>query len=184
MEPRTEGSGLIADVCIYNREPNYSSCKMTNQNLKGNIVQRKGFTLIELLIVMSIIALLFSILVPCLMSAKDRAKELFAMQVEVDEDGKVFMEIRNLSDRKSYDGIYMIEINPPKNCRFFLKKPHPPGMKLIKRDGQDYIKWRPKVDDIGVHIITVVFEGEKISEQEIKIYVFNKKLLDAELKDK
>ena len=40
------------------------------------------------------------------------------------------------------------------------------------------------MDDIGVHIITVVFEGEKISEQEIKIYVFNKKLLDAELKDK
>lgn len=53
-------------------------------------------------------------------------------------------------------------------------------MKLIKRDGQEYIKWRPGWDDIGVHLITVVFEGEEVSEQEIRIYVFNKKLLEAE----
>ena len=143
-------------------------------------MQRKGFTLLELLIVMSIIALLFSILVPCLMSAKERALELFSMQVEVNDEGKVHLEIKNLSDRKIYEDIYMIEINPPRNCHIFLKKPHPSGMKLIKRDRQDYIKWRPKLDDIGVHFITVVFEGEEISEQEITIFVYNKKLLDAE----
>jgi len=147
-------------------------------------VQRKGFTLLELLIVMSIIILLLSILLPCLMSAKERALELFAMEVEVNKDGKVLLEIQNLSDRKSYEDIYMIMIDPPRNCRVFLKRPHPSGMKLIKRDGQDYIKWRPKLDDIGVHFITVVFEGEEISEQEITIYVFNKELLEAELEDK
>jgi len=147
-------------------------------------VQRKGFTLLELLIVMSIIILLLSILLPCLMSAKERALELFAMEVEVNKDGKVLLEIQNLSDRKSYEDIYMIMIDPPRNCRVFLKRPHPSGMKLIKRDGQDYIKWRPKLDNIGVHFITVVFEGEEISEQEITIYVFNKELLEAELEDK
>ena len=147
-------------------------------------MQRKGFTLLELLIVMSIIILLLSILLPCLMSAKERALELFAMEVEVNKDGKVLLEIQNLSDRKSYEDIYMIMIDPPRNYRIFLKRPHPSGMKLIKRDGQDYIKWRPKLDDIGVHFITVVFEGEEISEQEITIYVFNKELLEAELEDK
>ncbi len=147
-------------------------------------MQRKGFTLLELLIVMSIIILLLSILLPCLMSAKERALELFAMEVEVDKDGKVLLEIQNLSDRKSSEGIYMIVIDPPRNCRIFLKRPHPSGMKLIERDGQDYIKWRPKVDDIGVHVINVVFEGEEISEQEITIYVLNKELLEAEREDK
>ena len=147
-------------------------------------MQRKGFTLLELLIVMSIIILLLSILLPCLMSAKERAWELCAVEVEVNKDGKVHLEIQNLSDRKSYEDIYMIMIDPPRNCRVFLKRPHPSGMKLIKRDGQDYIKWRPKLDDIGVHFITVVFEGEEISEQEITIYVFNKELLEAELEDK
>lgn len=147
-------------------------------------MQRKGFTLLELLIVMSIIVLLMSILLPCLMSAKERAYELFAMEVEVNKEGKVLLEIKKPSDRKRYDDIYMIEINPPRNCHVFLKKPHPSGMKLIKRDGQDYIKWRPKLDDIGVHFITVVFEGEETSEQEITIYVFNKELLEAEREDK
>ena len=142
-------------------------------------MKRKGFTLLELLVVMSIIVLLLSILLPCLMTAKDSALELFAMQTEPDEEGKVLLEVRDPSDRESYEGIYMIEIDPPGNCSILLKKPYHPRMKLIKRDGQDYIKWRPKLEDIGVHIITVVFEGEVISEQEITIYVYNKKLLDA-----
>jgi prepilin-type N-terminal cleavage/methylation domain-containing protein len=142
-------------------------------------VRRKGFTLIELLIVMSIIMLLMSILLPCLMRAKESAYELFAMQKEVNEEGKVLLEIKDPSDRKAYDDIYMIAINPPMNCHFYLKKPYPAGMKLIKRDGQDYIKWRPKPEDIGVHSVTVVFEGEETSEKEIKVYVHNKELLEA-----
>jgi prepilin-type N-terminal cleavage/methylation domain-containing protein len=143
-------------------------------------VQRNGFTLLEILIVISIIAFLFSIIVPCLMTAKDRALELNAMQVGVDDEGRVRLEIRNLSNRKLYEDIYMIEINPPRRCRISLKKPYPSGMKLINRDGQDYIKWRPKVKDIGVHFITVVFEGEKTSEREITVFVYNQKLLDAQ----
>ncbi|MFA9562653.1 MAG: type II secretion system protein, partial [Nitrospirota bacterium] len=87
------------------------------------IVRLKGFTLLELLIVMSIIVLLMSILLPCLRRAKESAYELCAMQTEVDEEGKVRMEIKNPSDRKRYDDIYMIEINPPKNCHFFIKTP-------------------------------------------------------------
>jgi hypothetical protein len=102
------------------------------------------------------------------------------MQTQVDKEGKVFLEIRNLSHRKAHEDIYMIKIDPPRNCRVFLKRPFPSGMKLIRRDGQDYIKWRPKVGDIGVHVITVVFEGEEVSEQEIEVYVFNRKLLEAE----
>jgi prepilin-type N-terminal cleavage/methylation domain-containing protein len=142
-------------------------------------VKRKGFTLLELLVVMSIIILLLSILLPCLIVAKDRALELFAMQVEVDKEGKVLLEVRDHSNIASYEGIYMIEINPPRNSHVFIKKPHHPKMKLIKRDDEYYIKWRPKMGDIGIHLITVVVEGEQTSEQEITIYVYNKKLLDA-----
>ena len=145
---------------------------------------RKGFTLIELLIVISMIALLFSIIVPCLMRAKDSALELAAMHTEVDEEGKVRLEIRKLTNRKLTDGIYMVKIEPPSICRVILEKPYPAGMKLIKRDGQDYIKWRPKPAQIGVHLVTVVFEGEKTTEQEIKVYVYNKELLEAEREEK
>ena len=145
---------------------------------------RKGFTLIELLIVMSIIMLLMSILLPCLMKAKESAYELFANQTQVDEEGKVLLKIEKPSERKAYDDMYMIEIKPPRICHIYLKKPHPAGMKLIKRDRHDYIKWRPKQEDIGVHLITVVFEGEETSEQEIKVYVYNKELLEAEREEK
>ncbi len=134
-------------------------------------MRRKGFTLIELLIVMSIIMLLMSILLPCLMRAKESAYELFAKQTEVNEEGKVRLEITKPSERKRYDDIYMIEINPPRRCHIFIKKPYPAGMKLIKRDRQDYIKWRPKLEDVGVHSVTVVFEGEETSEKEIRVYV-------------
>ena len=134
-------------------------------------MRRKGFTLLELLIVISIIVLLMSILVPCLMRAKKSAYELFAIEKEVNEEGKVVLEITKPSERKAYNDIYMIEINPPRNCHIFIKKPYPAGMKLIKRDRQDYIKWRPKLEDVGVHSVTVVFEGEETSEKEIKVYV-------------
>jgi prepilin-type N-terminal cleavage/methylation domain-containing protein len=144
------------------------------------IVRLKGFTLLELLVVMSMIVLLMSILLPCLNRAKESAYELCAMHIQVDEEGKVRLAIENPSDRKRYDDIYMIEIKRPGRCDVRLKKPHPSGMELIKRDGQEYIKWRPEWHHIGVHLITVVFEGEETSEQEIKVYVFNKELLEAE----
>ena len=149
-----------------------------------SIVRLKGFTLLELLIVMSMIVVLMSILLPCLYRAKESAYELFAMHTEPDEEGKVRLEIQKPSDRKAQDDIYFIKIERPGRCDVLLRKPHPSGMELIKRDGQEYIKWRPEWHHIGLHLITVVFEGEETSEQEIKVYVFNKELLEAEREDR
>ena len=95
---------------------------MQNDKLQlEGIVRLRGFTLLELLVVMSIVILLMSILLPCLMRAKESAYELFAMQTQVDEEGKVLMEIRDPYGRKRHDDIYMIEINPPRNCHVFIK---------------------------------------------------------------
>jgi len=129
---------------------------------------------------MSIIALLVSILLPSLMTAKDSALELIAMQVAPDKDGKVMLEIRNLAYRKSSEDIYTIDVDLPHNCRLSLKEPYPPGMKIIRKDGEDYIRWRPKVSDIGVHPVTVIFTGVKTTEKDITVYVYNKKLLDEQ----
>jgi prepilin-type N-terminal cleavage/methylation domain-containing protein len=157
------------------------SKKMQNDKSKLKPIMRlKGFTLLELLVVMSIIVLLMSILLPCLNRAKESAYELFAMQTEADEEGKVRLVIEDPSDREPQEDIYLIKIKRPGRCDVRLKKPHPSGMKLIKRDGQEYIKWRPEWHHIGVHLITVVFEGEETSEQEIKVYVFNRGLLEDE----
>ena len=181
----TRGESRGSHLCVAGDNPQktvtLANTKMQNDRsqLKG-IGRLRGFTLLELLVVMSIIILLASILLPCLLRAKESAYELFAMQTQVDKEGKVLMQIQDPSRRKRYDDIYMIEIYPPKNCHWFIKKPYPWGMKRIKRDGQDYIKWRPGWEDIGIHAIMVVYEAEKVFEQEIKVYVYNKEVLEAE----
>lgn len=151
---------------------------------KGKKMERKGFTLLELLVVMSIILLLSSILLPCLFRAKDSALALVAMEVGVDEEGKVSLEINDRSNRKATDDIYMIKIDRPRKCGVRLKKPLPSGMKLRRKDGDDYIMWRPKTQHIGMHPVTLVFEGEETSEREITIYVYTKALLEAQREDK
>ena len=174
MKLRASGDSSRATVAV-------PDTKMHNDRLQlKGIVRRRGFTLLELLVVMSIIILLASILLPCLLRAKENAYELFAMKTQVDKEGKVMMRITDPSRRKRYDDIYMIEIYPPKNCHWFIKKPYPWGMKRRRRDRQDYIKWRPNWEDIGIHAITVVYEAEEVFEQEIKVYVYNKELLEAE----
>jgi prepilin-type N-terminal cleavage/methylation domain-containing protein len=147
-------------------------------------MERKGFTLLELLVVMSIILVLLSISLPCLLRAKDSALALVAMEVAVNEEGKVFLEINDRPNRKATDDIYMIEIDRPRKCSVRLKKPLPSGMKLRRRDGHDYILWRPKPQHMGMHPVTVVFDGEETTEKEIAIYVYTKELLEAQREDK
>ena len=74
----------------------------------------------------------------------------------------------------------MIKIDRPRKCQVRLKEPLPSGMKLKRKDGHDYIMWRPRPQHIGKHPVTVVFEGEETSEREITIYVYNEALLEAQ----
>lgn len=146
-------------------------------------MERKGFTLLELLVVMSIILVLMGISLPVLLRAKDSALQLVAMEVAVNEEGKVSLEINDRSNRKPTDDIYMIEIDRPGKCSVRLKEPLPSGMKLKRKDRRDYIFWRPKPQHIGRHSVTVVFEGKETSEKEITIYVYTKELLEAQRED-
>ena len=142
-------------------------------------MERKGFTLLELLVVMAIILVLMSISLPCLLRAKDSALALVAMEVAVNKEGKVFLEINDHPNRKATDNIYMIKIDRPRQCSVRLKRPCPSGMKLRRKDGQDYILWRPKPQQIGMHQVTVAFNGEETSEKEVTVYVATEEALKA-----
>ena len=80
-------------------------------------MDRRGFTLLELLVVMSIILVLFGISLPCLLQAKDSALALVAMEVTVNQEGKVFLEINDRSNRRPTDNIYMIKIDRPRQVQ-------------------------------------------------------------------
>jgi prepilin-type N-terminal cleavage/methylation domain-containing protein len=142
-------------------------------------MERKGFTLLELLVVMSIILVLLSISLPGLLRAKDSALALAAMEVAVNQEGKVFLEINDRPNRRPTDNIYMIKIDRPPRCSVRLKRPCPSGMKLRKKDGEDYILWRPKPQQIGRHQVTVVFNGQETSEKEVTVYVYTREALNA-----
>ncbi|MEN6428111.1 MAG: type II secretion system protein [Phycisphaerales bacterium] len=147
-------------------------------------MERKGFTLLELLVVMSIILVLLSISLPCLLRAKDSALALVAMEVAVNKEGKVFLEINDRSNRRATDDIYMIKIDRPPRCSVRLKRPCPWGMRLRKKDGEDYILWRPRPQQIGMHQVTVAFDGEATSEKEVTVYVYTQEALKALQKDR
>jgi len=147
-------------------------------------MERKGFTLLELLVVMSIILVLFSLSLPCLLRAKDNALALVAREVGVNKEGKVFLEMNDRSNRGPTDNIYLIKIDRPPKCGVRLKGPSPSGMKLRKKDGENYILWRPTPQQIGTHQVTVVFNGQETSEKEVTVYVYPPEALKALQKDK
>jgi prepilin-type N-terminal cleavage/methylation domain-containing protein len=147
-------------------------------------MERKGFTLLELLVVMSIIVVLFSLSLPCLLRAKDNALALVAREVGVDKEGKVFLEINDRSNRGPTENIYLIKIDRPPKCDVRLKGPCPSGMKLRRKDGENYLLWRPTPQQIGTHQVTVVFNGPEVSEKEVTVYVGTSEALKALQKDK
>ncbi len=147
-------------------------------------MERKGFTLLELLVVMAIILVLLSLSLPGLLRAKDSALALVAMEVAVNKEGKVFLEMNDRSNRSVTDNIYMIKIDRPPKCSVRLKGPSPAGMRLRKKDGADYILWRPAPQQIGTHQVTVVFNGQEPSEKEVTVYVYPPEALKALQKDK
>ena len=142
-------------------------------------MERKGFSLLELLVVMSIILVLLSISLPCLLRAKDSALALAAMEVAVNKEGEVFLKVNDRSDRRPTEDIYMIKIDRPPKCSVRLKRPCPSGMKLRKKDAEDYILWRPKPQQMGRHQVTVVFNGQETSEKEVTVYVYTQEALKA-----
>jgi prepilin-type N-terminal cleavage/methylation domain-containing protein len=142
-------------------------------------MERKGFTLLELLVVMSVIVVLLSISLPCLLRAKDSALALVAREVDVNKEGNVFLEINDRPNRRATDDIYMIKIDRPPQCSVRLKRPCPSGMKLRKKEGEDYILWRPNLPQIGTHQVTIVFNGPETSEKEITVYVGTPEALKA-----
>ena len=147
-------------------------------------MERKGFTLLELLVVMSIILVLFSLSLPCLLRAKDNALALVAREVGVNKEGKVFLEMNDRSNRGPTDNIYLIKIDRPPKCGVRLKEPRPSGMKLRKRDDENYILWRPTPQQIGTHQVTVVFNGQETSEKEVTLYVYPPEAIKALQKGK
>jgi len=142
-------------------------------------MERKGFSLLELLVVMSIILVLLGVSLPGLLRAKDSALALVAMEVAVNKEGKVFLEINDRPNRKATDNVYMIKIDRPRQCGVRLKRPHPSGMRLRKKDGEDYILWRPTPQQMGTHQVTIVFSGPETSEKEVTAYVGTHEVLKA-----
>ena len=134
-----------------------------------------------------------AILLPTLSTAWERAKELNAIGAEIDEEGYVYLEITKLQNRKSHEDIYMILIEPPEeciDCRVSLLRPRPKGMKLIRRKsdywkGPYYLKWRPVIDQIGEHKVSVLFKGNGFSQRlAITVIVYNEEVLEQLEKDK
>ncbi len=143
-------------------------------------MKRTGFSLLELLVVMSIIVVLLSISLPSLLGAKDSALALVAMGAQPDDEGMVFLEINDRPNRKATDDIYMIAIDHPTKSSVRLKKPLPSGLKLRRREHCDYIFWQPRLRHVGRHPVTVILEGEEISQKEITIYVYTREQLEAQ----
>lgn len=73
----------------------------------------------------------------------------------------------------------MIKIDRPRPCSVRLKRPCPAGMKLRRKDGEDYILWRPRPQQIGAHPVTIVFDGQETTEKEVTIYVGTHEALKA-----